>query len=61
VVVFVGFCVQQAPDYARQIGDNPVVRNTLFVIITVLVLLVVLIRTGARRWGHVAGDRRAAS
>lgn len=53
LVVFVGFCIQQAPAYAQQIGENAVVRNTLLVILAALTFFVVLTRRGVERWAEI--------
>jgi hypothetical protein len=50
IVVFIGFCVQQAPGYAEQIASNAVVRQTLLLVLGVLALLVAATYQGAKRW-----------
>ena len=53
LVVFVGFCVQQAPAYAEQIASNPTVRHTLLFVLLVFAILTLATRAGARRWAEI--------
>jgi SNF family Na+-dependent transporter len=59
LIVFVGFCVQQAPGYAEQIASNSTVRSTLLLVLFVFVLLTVATWHGAKRWRRIAeqGER----
>jgi len=50
VVVFVGFCVDKLPEYLASLADNPVARNTSFVVLGVIALLALVTRLGERRW-----------
>jgi SNF family Na+-dependent transporter len=49
LVVFVGFCTQNLPAYARNVAQHEVVRGTVVLIGLVLALLVALVWAGARR------------
>jgi SNF family Na+-dependent transporter len=53
LIVFVGFCVQQAPSYAEQIANNPTVRSTLLVVLFVFALLIAATYQGAKRWREI--------
>ena len=50
LVVFIGFCVQQAPSYAEQIASNAIVRNTLILVLAVFALLTYITYLGGKRW-----------
>lgn len=49
-VVFIGFCVQNLPDYVKGLAGNDVARWTLLVIAVVLAGLVWVTRQGEKRW-----------
>jgi len=53
LIVFVGFCVQQAPGYAEQIANNSTVRSTLLLVLFVFALLIAATYQGAKRWREI--------
>jgi SNF family Na+-dependent transporter len=50
IVVFVGFCVQNLPDYVKGLAGNDVARWTLLVVAVVLAGLLWVTRQGEKRW-----------
>jgi SNF family Na+-dependent transporter len=58
-IVFVGFCVQQAPSYAKQIASNPVVQHTLLIVLLVFALLSAITYAGAKRWREMGDEEKA--
>jgi SNF family Na+-dependent transporter len=50
LAIFVMFCWNNVPGYAKDIVDNPVVLSSLLFIGTVLVFLLLLVHIAGRRW-----------
>lgn len=50
LIVLVGFCWQNLPDSARSLGQSPVALGTLFLVAACLILLLVIVRIGEKRW-----------
>jgi NSS family neurotransmitter:Na+ symporter len=49
-IVFIGFCVQTLPGYAKEISEEPIMRNTLALVLLVGLGVVVVTWAGAKRW-----------
>lgn len=58
LVVFVGFCVQQAPSYAKQIAASSTVQHTLLLVLCVFALLTAITYRGAKRWAAIEAKGR---
>jgi SNF family Na+-dependent transporter len=61
LVVLVGFCLKNLPDYVRGLSRSPVARATMVFVAAVLVLVLVVTWLGARRErAAVGGEGRSA-
>ncbi|HTE50247.1 MAG TPA: hypothetical protein VK698_05190 [Kofleriaceae bacterium] len=56
LIVLVGFCWQNLPASARSLAESPVAVETLLLVAGLLVLLLVLVRVGERRWRAAGMD-----
>jgi NSS family neurotransmitter:Na+ symporter len=50
IVVLVGFCYQNLPEYAAKISENPAALGSILFIAAVLIMLLLLVRIAGRRW-----------
>jgi SNF family Na+-dependent transporter len=56
LVIFAGFCYQNLPGYLKGVAASPVARNTVGIIVVVAVALVLIVRSGERRWRGLGLD-----
>ena len=50
LVVFVAFCWQNLPSWLKSVADEPLRQGAVGLILAVIVMLVVMVRVGERRW-----------
>jgi SNF family Na+-dependent transporter len=60
-VVFVGFCRQSLPGYARALIAQPVAGATLVLVALVFLVIVVLARRAERRWASLRPEAQPAA